>query len=332
MLIIIDNTLTAIDHSLPSKEELHMFCQLLLTIGVDIIELSAAVYERMEYLPGKGKYYLNISSADAMTKRDLVNHPGFCGFVSRHAVSDERIIPEIQINDPREIMKLIQMRGCGELRIVGLDSLLHYSYDRIMRDIITMLPGSSIQFCPENHYNCASALAVLWLSEYGNKIISSFAGLKNNAATEEVIMTMRLSVRRKPNSNLTVMPQLSRLYEKFTGRTISCRKPILGKKIFQVEAGIHADGIMKNPATYEAYDPGWVGQKVELVIGKHSGTKAIRMKLSQMQLPMPDEDRIIMILKRVKSFSSAKKASLNDEEFVRIVRGVLADEGSKIHS
>ena len=332
MLIIIDNTLTAIDHSLPSKEELHMFCQLLLTIGVDIIELSAAVYERMEYLPEKGKYYLNISSADAISTRDLESYPGFCGLISRYTTLDERVIPEIQINDPRELMRLKQMRGCKELRIVGLDGLFRHPYDRIMRDIIKMLSGSSIQFCPENHYNCASALAVLWLSEYGNKITSSFAGLKNNAATEEVIMTMRLSVRRKPNSDLTVLPQLSRLYEKFTGRTISSRKPILGRKIFQVEAGIHADGIMKNPATYEAYDPGWVGQKSELVIGKHSGTKAIRMKLSQMQLPLPDEEKILKILNRVKSFSSAKRASLNDAEFDRIVREVLADEGSKIYS
>ena len=216
--------------------------------------------------------------------------------------------------------------------MVGLDGILCQSYERIMQDMLKMLPGSSIQFCPENYYKCASALAVLWLSEYGSKITSSFAGLKNNAATEEVIMTMRLSVRRKPNSNLTVLPQLSRLFEKFTGRTISGRKPILGKKIFQVEAGIHADGIMKNPATYEAYDPGWVGQKSELIIGKHSGSKAIRMKLSQLQFPVPDEDKIIKILGRVKHTAMRKRASLKDTEFAGIVREVLADEGSKIHS
>lgn len=327
MLIIIDNTLTAIDHTLPSKEELHLFCRLLFTIGVDIIELSPAIYEKMGYLPKNGKYYLHINSTDDMPGYD---RSGFCGFISR-TVMEDRVIPEIQINDPRELMKLKQLRGFGEIRIVGLDGLLCHPYEKIMRDIKNMLHGSSVQFCPENHYHCAGALAVLWLSDFGNKIISSFAGHKNNAATEEVIMAMRLSVRRKPNSDLTVLPQLTQLYVKFTGRKISSKKPILGTNIFKVEAGIHADGIMKNPATYEAFEPGCVGRKSVLVIGKHSGSKAIKMKLSQMQLPIPDDDKIIKILNRVKTVAMNNRASLNDREFVKIVREVLADEGSKIH-
>lgn len=326
MLLIIDNTLTAFDQALPSKEELHLFCELLLTIGVDIIEVSVAAYEKMEYLPENGKYFLHINSMD-----DLEKYPGFYGYTSRHLALAERVIPEIQINDPREIMKLKTLHDCRELRIVGLDSILCHPYDKIFKDMIKMLPFSTIHFCPENHYHCASALAVLWLSDYGKKITSSFAGHNNNAATEEVIMTMRLSVRRKPNSNLTVLPKLARLYEKISGRTIGNRKPILGKNIFLVEAGIHADGIMKNPATYEAYNPSSVGQKSELVIGKHSGTKAIKLKMMEMQLPIPTEEHIIKILNQVKIVSSKQRASLSDQEFAEIVREVAADERSQIH-
>lgn len=326
MLIIIDNTLTAIDHTIPSKDELHLFCKLLFTIGVDIIELSVTIYEKMEYLPEKGKFFLHINSLN-----DLDKYPGFYGYTGRNTRLDDRVIPEIQLNDPRELMKLKLMRDCRELRITGLDDILCHSFDKIIRDMLKMLPGSSIHFCPENHYHCASALAVLWLSDYGNKITASFAGHKNNAATEEVLMSMRLSARHKPNNNLTVLPQLCKLYERISGRAIGSRKPILGKNIFKVEAGIHADGIMKNPATYEAYDPGCVGQRSELVIGKHSGTKAVKLKLSQMQLPIPDEDKVVTILNRVKLMSLKNRASLNDSEFAKIVREVLTDEGSKIH-
>lgn len=326
MLIIIDNTLTAIDHTRSSKEELHLFCELLFTIGVDIIELSVEIYEKMEYLPDMGKYYLHVNSIDALEK-----YPGFHGYTCRHAVLEDRVIPEIQINDPRELMKLKQLREYKELRIVGLDGILCHPFEKILKDMMKMLPCSSIHFCPENHYHCASALAVLWLTNYGNKVTSSFAGHKNNAATEEVIMSMRISVRRKPNSNLTVLPKLSQLYEKFSGRIIGSKKPILGKNIFQVESGIHADGINKNPATYEAYDPKWVGQKSELVIGKHSGSKAIHLKLMELQIPLPDEAEISKILKKVKVISSNNRSSLSDAEFAKIVREVLANEGSKIH-
>ena len=326
MLLIIDNTLTAFDEALPSKEELYLFCELLLTIGVDIIELSTAAYEKIEHLPDNGKYILNITSMDAIER-----YPGFHKYTCRHKEFDDRVVPEIQINDPREIMKLKLLQGCKELRIVGLDGILCHSYEKIMRDLVRTLAGSSIIFCPENHYHCASALAVLWLTEYGNKITTSFAGHKNNAATEEVIMAMRLSVRRKPNSNLTVLPQLSELYEKFSGRTIRNKKPILGKNIFHVEAGIHADGIMKNPTTYEAYSPSTVGQKSELVIGKHSGSKAVRLKLEEMQLPILGEEDITLILHRVKHVCTNHRSSLSNSEFAGIVREVANGERSQTY-
>lgn len=317
MLQMIDNTLTAFDQSLPSKEELHMFCELLLIIGVDVVELSVAAYERMEYLPNKAKYILAVNVADEINR-----YPGFNRYICRHAELFERLVPEIQINDPREIIKLKLFQDYKELRIIGLDDLICHPYDKIMKEISRYLPVSKIIFCPENHYQCASALAVLWLSEYGNRITSSFAGHNNNAATEEVIMSMRLTARHKPNSNLAVLPQLSLLYEKFTGRPVGNKKPIIGKKIFQIEAGIHADGINKNPATYEAYRPCCVGQKSKLIIGKHSGSKAIRIKLEELRLPDMKDDEIGRILNKVKQVSTNSRKSLNDTEFINIVREV----------
>lgn len=321
MLQIIDNTLTGLDHALPSKEDLHLFCELLQTIGVDEIELSLAAYEKMEHLPGKGKFILNVNRAD-----EIRSYPGFHRYICRHEEMLDRLIPEKQINDPRELIKLMTLQGYKEIRITGLDDLLCHPYDKILMELTKSLPGCDIIFGPENNYRCASAIAVLWLQEYGKNITTSFAGLKNNAATEEVIMSMRLAVRHKPNSNLTVLPGLCDLYEKMTGNIISNKKPIIGKHIFQVEAGIHADGIMKNPATYEAYKPSCVGQKSELVIGKHSGTKAVRLKLEELCLPVPEEDGISRILHIVKQKCTNERKSLSNTEFVRLIREVAVNE------
>jgi len=68
MIKIIDNTLTTLDRILPSKEDLHTFCQLLFTLGVDAIEMSRDVYERMEYLPDNQKFILDI---DLLEEREL---------------------------------------------------------------------------------------------------------------------------------------------------------------------------------------------------------------------------------------------------------------------
>lgn len=326
MLRIIDNTLTSLDQALPSKEELHEFCRLLFQIGVDEIELTPAVYERLEGLPEQGRFLLNLSSGEEIKK-----YPGFHGYVCHRVHSTERVIYELQLNDTREIVKLRLLQGIRELRIVGLDDLLCGPYDKILPEFKKLLPNTSLIFCPENTFYCASALAVLWLLEYGKTVTTSFTGCRNNASTEEVIMALRLAARYKPNRDLTVLPRLAALFESFTGKPIHRKKPILGKSIFHVEAGVHADGLKKNPATYEAYDPGCVGQKSELVIGKHSGTKAVKLKMEELKLPIPKDTVIDIILKTVRKCCMEYRKSLSNEEFIRIVSEVTELEGGKIH-
>ncbi len=321
MIRIIDNTLTGFDGRLPSKEDLHAFCGLLLVIGADMIELSKAVYERMEELPREGNYVLHIDYAD-----ERMLYPGFSRYTCHHEENIDKMIHEVQMNDVREIIKLRAMNHCKELRITGLDDLMCGSYDKTMNEIKRALPNSKINFCPENTYSCASALAVQWLLNYGTDVTASFAGVKNNAATEEVIMALRLAIRHKPNRDLTVLPELKGLFEKITGIAVSNKKPVIGKNIFKVEAGIHADGIMKNPATYEAYEPACVGGRSEIVIGKHSGMKAIKLKMEELKLIVPEDKTVEKILNLVKEVCTENGTSLSDQEFGRLAAEVIADE------
>ncbi|ROR28450.1 homocitrate synthase NifV [Mobilisporobacter senegalensis] len=321
MIRIIDNTLTAFDDCLPSKEDLYTFCNLLFTIGVDVVEFSIAAYERMELLPKEGKYILNVEYADEINK-----YPGFYKYVTNCTINQDTVIHEVQMNDAREIVKLRALTEYRELRIVGLDDLICESYDRTMNEIKKILSKSKINFCPENTYGCASALALQWVLNSGTDITTSFAGHKNNGATEEVIMALRLAIRHKPNRDLTVLPQLKQIYERITNSCIGNKKPILGKNIFQVEAGIHADGLHKNPDTYEAYQPGWVGGKTEFVIGKHSGMKAIKLKLEELNMPIPIDSNLNEILYLIKETCTLNRKSLNDQEFERIVIKVIGNE------
>ncbi len=326
MIRIIDNTLTAFDDCLPSKEELHSFCEILFAIGVDMIELSIAAYEKMEQLSGDGKFLLSIDFADEMDR-----YPGFYRYVCHHEENTERIMNEIQMNDAREIVKLRALNNCKELRIVGLDDLMCGSYEKTMNEIKKILPNSKINFCPENTYGCASALAVLWILNVGYDVTTSFAGYKNNAATEEVIMTLRLAIRHKPNRDLSLLPELTKLFEQITKTTVGNKKPIIGKNIFKVEAGIHADGINKNPATYEAYEPQCVGGKSELVIGKHSGIRAIKLKMDEINIPIPIDIIVERILDTVKNTCTENRKSLSDEEFARLAIEVIAYERKQIY-
>ncbi len=291
------------------------------------MELSVDAYQRMGGLPENGKFILDVDFAE-----DIEQYPGFYRYVSRHETNADNMIFELQMNDAREIVRLRALRSCKEIRIVGIDDLMCYdSYEKYFAEIVAMLPRSMIILCPENTYGCASAIAMQWATEFGSNITTSFAGCRNNAATEEVLMALRLAVRYKPNRDLSVLPKLTALYEKFIGKPIGNKKPIIGKNIFKVEAGIHADGIKKNPATYEAYDPGLVGGRTELVIGKHSGTKAIKLKLEELGVSAFEDDRIDIILKHVKNICTENRKSLSDSEFIKVVKEAVGIEGDKIH-
>ncbi len=326
MLQIIDNTLMALKDPMPSKEDLQSFCELLFTIGVDIIELPTNVYRHIDQLP-QGRYILNVEYEE-----EINTNPGFYRYVCRQPSGAKNIIHEIQLNDIREIIKLRSFENCTELRIKGLDDLICHPYERYMGEWQYHLPGTTINFCPENTFGCATALAFQWVVDYGGNITSSFAGCINNAATEELIMALRLAIRHKPNRDLTVLPRLTVLYEKFFRVPIHNRKPIIGKNIFKVEAGIHVDGIHKNPATYEAYTPTCVGAKSELVIGKHSGTRAVKWKLEELKLPVTTDYEIDQILHQVRLTCTKNRKSLCDEEFILLATEVMRCEGNQIYS
>lgn len=325
MIRITDSTLAMLEHPLPNKEDLHRFSKMLFAIGVDVIELSIQVYEQMEELPEEGKFMLHIDLPEQRKE-----YPGFYHYVCLCG-REEGILNEIQINDVREINGLRIFDDLKEIKIVGLDDMLCKPFDKITEEIRNHIPNSRINFCPENTYGCASAMAVEWILRGGHEITTSFGGFSNKAATEEVLMALRLGIRHKPNRDLTILPELAQLFEKITKKKIENNKPIIGRHIFMVEAGIHADGLIKNPATYEAYDPKSVGGKREIIIGKHSGIKAIRLKLKELKIAVPSDQTIEKILIRVKDVSVKKKGSLTDEEFKKLAIEVMFYERSQAY-
>ena len=72
------------------------------------------------------------------------------------------------------------------------------------------------------------------------------------------------------------------------GRTIPALKPVVGTNMFAHESGIHQDGVMKNPKTYEVFTPEEVGLVRQIVVGKHSGSRSIELKFHEYGLDIPN--------------------------------------------
>jgi 2-isopropylmalate synthase len=104
-----------------------------------------------------------------------------------------------------------------------------------------------------------------------------------NASLEEIAVA--LAVRRESfgvttGIRLEELFPASRLLTEITGAQVAPNKAIVGSNAFAHEAGIHQDGIIKNPLTYEIISPQTVGVPARsLVLGKHSGRNALRLTL-----------------------------------------------------
>src|SRR5580692_6970980 len=107
-----------------------------------------------------------------------------------------------------------------------------------------------------------------------------------NASLEEIVMAMRVRPDRYPFETGVVGEQLfpaSQLLSEITGVPVQPNKAITGRNAFAHEAGIHQDGVLKNPLTYEIMTPKSVGvPDSRLVLGKHSGRHALNMRCEQL--------------------------------------------------
>jgi len=208
-----------------------------------------------------------------------------------------------------------------EGRLQGLDDALCGDYLQTFAEAKKSF-GEDIEFCPTNGFHCATALAAEWVINGGKNVASSFGGICGFAATEELIMILRMNGLRKTDKIYEFFPEMAKLFCKITGQDIRQNKSIIGERIFHVESGVHVDGILKQPECYEPFPPEIVGQRRKIVLGKQSGTASIRAKLSELNMQCAKE-HIPHILEQVKAKALAKNAAITEREFAEIVKECL---------
>jgi 2-isopropylmalate synthase len=103
-------------------------------------------------------------------------------------------------------------------------------------------------------------------------------------------------------------------------------KAVVGANAFAHEAGIHQDGILKNPLTYQVISPEAVGVPAhKLVLGKHSGRNALRARLAELGVVI-SEDELRECYRQVMALADAKK-EITDEDIKRLAVRQSAEVG-----
>ena len=179
-----------------------------------------------------------------------------------------------------------------------------------------------IEMHTHNDFGMATANAIAGIVGGANHIGVTVNGLgerAGNAALEEVIMALKFVYGYETDIDTTRFREISKYVSKASGRQLPDWKAIVGTNMFRHESGIHADGAIKNPKNYEAFDPSEVGLERQIVIGKHSGKAGIINKFMEYGIELTPAEADSM-LERVRQTSVRMKRNLFDKELVEIYK------------
>ena len=147
-----------------------------------------------------------------------------------------------------------------------------------------------------------------------------------NAALEELVVAMMVRQDRLPFET-KIHPEklfpVSQLLTQFISFGPQPNKAIVGENAFAHEAGIHQDGYLKNPATYEIVSPASVGvPESRLVLGKHSGRHALKDRAHSLGEELTKEE-LDEVYTKFTHLADNKKGLRNDE-ILALIKSVKA--------
>ena len=153
-----------------------------------------------------------------------------------------------------------------------------------------------------------------------------------NAAMEEIVMALRTRsdvLGYTTGIKAENIMKASRLVSTVTGFTVQPNKAVVGANAFAHESGIHQDGMLKHAGTYEIMTPESIGlTQSKLVMGKHSGRHAFRVKLKDLGYDLGD-NAIEDAFRRFKDLADKKK-DIYDEDIIALVDDALMQVNNRI--
>ena len=154
---------------------------------------------------------------------------------------------------------------------------------------------------------------------YVSTTVNGLGERAGNAALEEVVMGLKHACGLDLGLNTSRLAEISRYVAGASGRPVAPWKAVVGDRVFSHESGLHADGVLKNPSTYEGFDPREVGLQRHIVVGKHSGRSGLKQRLLELQVEQPQLD-LNQLLQRVRALAGQRKRALLDRELIELCR------------
>lgn len=219
-----------------------------------------------------------------------------------------------------EYAKAVKEAGADRLRYCDTVGILEpfTTYENIKK--LHEAVDIEIEMHTHDDFGMATANALAGIKAGANYVGVTVLGLgerAGNAPLEEVVMALKHIYGIDLNFKTDMFVETAEYVSRASGRELPAWKAIVGSNMFAHESGIHADGALKNPKTYEAFQPEEVGLERQIVIGKHSGTASLRAKFLEYGIHLT-QHQAEELLPRVRAAAVDLKRTLFDKELIYI--------------
>lgn len=199
----------------------------------------------------------------------------------------------------------------------------------LVRHVAAACPLPIAVHC-HNDLGLATANSVAGLLAGASGVQCSVLGVgerAGNAPLEEVVMTLEVAFGHPTGLDLTALTPLAHHVATLTGHLVPAGKPVVGGHAFVHESGLHVEGIVRDPGTYEPYPPELLGRERSFVFGKHSGRSALRQVLDSHAVGL-EEGQLAALLATVKERRERRTAApLDERAVIEMARTLLTTEG-----
>jgi len=209
-------------------------------------------------------------------------------------------------------------QDCGALRFRFADTLgmldPFTTFERI--DLLKKTTDIQIEIHAHDDFGLATAnslAAVRAGATHVNTTVNGLGERAGNAPLEEVVMALRHLHGIDTGVDMYFYHDLSNMVANASGQSVAVNKSIVGSAVFTHEAGIHVDGLLKNPLNYQPFDPAEIGMAHRMVLGKHSGASAVIKAYADIGIVLSKGDAQ-RILFKVREFADRTKHSPEQDD------------------
>jgi 2-isopropylmalate synthase len=201
----------------------------------------------------------------------------------------------------------------------------HMMFER-MRMFRRRLSPCKIDLHCHDDYGLALANAMAGIRAGANCIHTTVNGMGERSGIPDLAETILAfhNLEGWEKFDLRPLMELSGYLEKTTGFFLAPNKPITGQNAFSHKSGVHTNGILKDPRTYEPFDPSILGRERKIVIDKYTGRSAVAARLDEYGIEVSGAE-LEVIVSRIKNIGDQRK-QLFDADILEIAEQITGRE------